>query len=115
MSDAVVLNAFHRSFLGLDDFLGHVSVPLSQFQIYERPRSRCVHRRRCAVWALRSSQLAQRPVVEHSVMAGAVGAAWTSRQEQRTTRFVVEKSPNVLSSQRFAHVRPRVLVCVRSR
>ena len=40
MSGSVILNAYHRSFLGLDDFLGHVAVPLSQFQIYERPRSR---------------------------------------------------------------------------
>ena len=40
MAGSVVLNAYHRSFLGLDDFLGHTEIPLSQFQIYERPRSR---------------------------------------------------------------------------
>ena len=42
MSGSVILNAYHRSFLGLDDFLGHVAIPLNQFQIYERPRSRYV-------------------------------------------------------------------------
>lgn len=35
---------YHRNLLGLDEFLGHLSIPLDQFQLYERPRSRQVLR-----------------------------------------------------------------------
>ena len=39
--DAVVMmSVFHRSFLKLDEFLGHLSLPLSEFPIYERPHSK---------------------------------------------------------------------------
>ena len=36
----IVLTALHRNFLGVDEFLGTVSVPLSSFDVYERPRNR---------------------------------------------------------------------------
>ncbi|XP_008554235.1 rab11 family-interacting protein 2 [Microplitis demolitor] len=36
----IVLTALHRNFLGVDEFLGMVSVPLSSFDVYERPRNR---------------------------------------------------------------------------
>ncbi|XP_059490957.1 rab11 family-interacting protein 1 isoform X2 [Neocloeon triangulifer] len=36
----VVLSALHRNFLGVDEFLGMVSIPLSDFDVYERPRNR---------------------------------------------------------------------------
>ncbi|XP_029160373.1 rab11 family-interacting protein 2 [Nylanderia fulva] len=36
----IVLTALHRNFLGVDEFLGTVSVPLSNFDVYERPRNR---------------------------------------------------------------------------
>lgn len=39
----IVLTALHRNFLGVDEFLGTVSIPLSSFDVYERPRNRwCV-------------------------------------------------------------------------
>ena len=34
------LNVLHRNLFGMDEFLGHVSIPLEQFQVYERPRAR---------------------------------------------------------------------------
>ncbi|XP_017879183.1 rab11 family-interacting protein 2 [Ceratina calcarata] len=37
---AIVLTALHRNFLGVDEFLGTVSIPLSSFDVYERPRNR---------------------------------------------------------------------------
>ncbi|ELT99410.1 hypothetical protein CAPTEDRAFT_188525 [Capitella teleta] len=43
MSDkcsSIQLNVFHRNLLGIDEFLGHTDIPLEQFAIYERPRSR---------------------------------------------------------------------------
>ncbi|CAD6222991.1 GSCOCG00005339001-RA-CDS [Cotesia congregata] len=36
----IVLTALHRNFLGVDEFLGMVTVPLSSFDVYERPRNR---------------------------------------------------------------------------
>ncbi|KAG7207029.1 hypothetical protein KM043_000914 [Ampulex compressa] len=36
----IVLTALHRNFLGVDEFLGMVSIPLSDFDVYERPRNR---------------------------------------------------------------------------
>lgn len=36
----IVLTALHRNQLGIDEFLGTVSIPLSSFDVYERPRSR---------------------------------------------------------------------------
>ncbi|KAG5316991.1 RFIP5 protein, partial [Acromyrmex heyeri] len=36
----IVLTALHRNFLGVDEFLGTVSIPLSSFDVYERPRNR---------------------------------------------------------------------------
>lgn len=36
----IVLTVLHRNFLGVDEFLGTVSVPLSSFDVYERPKNR---------------------------------------------------------------------------
>ncbi|XP_076237432.1 rab11 interacting protein [Calliopsis andreniformis] len=36
----IVLTALHRNFLGVDEFLGTISIPLSSFDVYERPRNR---------------------------------------------------------------------------
>jgi len=36
----VTLTVFHRNFLGVDEFLGQVSLPLREFDVYERPRSK---------------------------------------------------------------------------
>ncbi|KAL0102118.1 hypothetical protein PUN28_018571 [Cardiocondyla obscurior] len=36
----IVLTALHRNFLGVDEFLGTASIPLSSFDVYERPRNR---------------------------------------------------------------------------
>lgn len=36
----IVLTALHRNFLGVDEFLGTVAIPLSSFDVYERPRNR---------------------------------------------------------------------------
>jgi len=30
----------HRNFLGVDEFLGQISFPLREFDVYERPKSR---------------------------------------------------------------------------
>ena len=36
----IVLTALHRNFLGVDEFLGTISIPLSSFDVYERPKNR---------------------------------------------------------------------------
>lgn len=36
----IVLTALHRSFLGVDEFLGQVRIPLANFDFYERARNR---------------------------------------------------------------------------
>ncbi|XP_012521544.1 rab11 family-interacting protein 2 [Monomorium pharaonis] len=36
----IILTALHRNFLGVDEFLGTVNIPLSSFDVYERPRNR---------------------------------------------------------------------------
>ncbi|CAB3361496.1 Hypothetical predicted protein [Cloeon dipterum] len=36
----VTLTVLHRSFLGVDEFLGMVTIPLADFDVYERPRNR---------------------------------------------------------------------------
>lgn len=36
----IVITALHRNFIGVDHFLGVVSIPLADFDVYERPRSR---------------------------------------------------------------------------
>ncbi|KAI5745099.1 hypothetical protein M8J76_008221 [Diaphorina citri] len=36
----IVLTALHHNFLGVDEFLGQVSIPLADIDIYERPRNR---------------------------------------------------------------------------
>ncbi|KAK0168389.1 hypothetical protein PV327_002195 [Microctonus hyperodae] len=36
----IVLTALHRNFLGVDEFLGTVGIPLSSFDVYERPKNR---------------------------------------------------------------------------
>lgn len=36
----IVLTALHRNFLGVDEFLGTINIPLSSFDVYERPRNR---------------------------------------------------------------------------
>ncbi|XP_043675563.1 rab11 family-interacting protein 1 isoform X1 [Vespula pensylvanica] len=36
----IVLTALHRNFLGVDEFLGTVSIPLASFDVYERPKNR---------------------------------------------------------------------------
>ncbi|EFN80693.1 Rab11 family-interacting protein 1, partial [Harpegnathos saltator] len=36
----IILTALHRNFLGVDEFLGTISIPLSSFDVYERPRNR---------------------------------------------------------------------------
>lgn len=36
----IVLTALHRNQLAIDEFLGTVSIPLSTFDVYERPKSR---------------------------------------------------------------------------
>jgi len=36
----VTLTVFHRNFLGVDEFLGQLSLPLREFDVYERPRSK---------------------------------------------------------------------------
>lgn len=38
----ITLTALHRNFLGVDEFLGTVSIPLAEFDVYERPRNRLV-------------------------------------------------------------------------
>lgn len=36
----VVLTVLHRNFVGVDEFLGMINVPLSSFDVYERPKNR---------------------------------------------------------------------------
>lgn len=36
----IVLTALHQNFIGVDEFLGMVVLPLSSFDVYERPRIR---------------------------------------------------------------------------
>ena len=36
----IVLTALHQNFIGVDEFLGMVVLPLSSFDVYERPRLR---------------------------------------------------------------------------
>lgn len=36
----IVLTALHRNFIGVDEFLGVVNIPLADFDVYERPRNR---------------------------------------------------------------------------
>ena len=38
----IVLNVLHRNFLGVDEFLGMVSMPLRDFDVYERPKTKWV-------------------------------------------------------------------------
>ena len=37
---SVKLTVYHRNGLGLDDFLGQIELPLSDFDVYERSKSR---------------------------------------------------------------------------
>ena len=36
----IVLTVLHRNFLGVDEFLGLVKIPLSDFDVYERPKTK---------------------------------------------------------------------------
>ena len=36
----IQLTVLHRNFLGVDEFLGQVSLPLRDFDVYERPKSK---------------------------------------------------------------------------
>ncbi|GFG28449.1 hypothetical protein Cfor_00628 [Coptotermes formosanus] len=36
----IVLTALHHNFIGVDEFLGVVNIPLADFDVYERPRNR---------------------------------------------------------------------------
>lgn len=36
----IILTALHRNSLGIDEFLGTVSIPLSSFDVYDKPKSR---------------------------------------------------------------------------
>ena len=36
----IVLTVLHRNFLGVDEFLGLVSIPLHDFDVYERPKTK---------------------------------------------------------------------------
>ncbi|KAI4498912.1 hypothetical protein M0802_006087 [Mischocyttarus mexicanus] len=36
----IILTALHRNFLGVDEFLGTISIPLASFDFYERPKNR---------------------------------------------------------------------------
>uniref|UniRef100_A0A0P6E8L7 Rab11 family-interacting protein n=1 Tax=Daphnia magna TaxID=35525 RepID=A0A0P6E8L7_9CRUS len=36
----IVLTALHQNFIGVDEFLGMVALPLSNFDVYERPRTK---------------------------------------------------------------------------
>ena len=37
----IILTVLHRNFLGVDEFLGRVSLPLSGFDHQEKPKSKC--------------------------------------------------------------------------
>ena len=36
----VVLKVLHRNFMGGDEFLGQISLPLQDFDVYEKPKAR---------------------------------------------------------------------------
>jgi len=36
----IVLTVLHRNFIGVDEFLGVINIPLADFDVYERPRNR---------------------------------------------------------------------------
>ncbi|KAB0801090.1 hypothetical protein PPYR_05444 [Photinus pyralis] len=36
----IILTVLHRNFLGVDEFLGRVEIPLNQLDVYERPKNR---------------------------------------------------------------------------
>ncbi|GLV42957.1 Rab11 interacting protein [Carabus blaptoides fortunei] len=36
----IILTVLHRNFLGVDEFLGRINIPLANFDVYERPRNR---------------------------------------------------------------------------
>ena len=36
----ISLTVLHRNFLGVDEFLGQINLPLKEFDVYERPKSR---------------------------------------------------------------------------
>ncbi|XP_023706892.1 rab11 family-interacting protein 1 [Cryptotermes secundus] len=36
----IILTVLHRNFIGVDEFLGVVNIPLADFDVYERPRNR---------------------------------------------------------------------------
>ena len=36
------LQVLHRNFLGMDEFLGQASIPLADFDVYERPKNRYI-------------------------------------------------------------------------
>ena len=36
----IILTALHRNFLGVDEFLGMVAIPLRDFDVYDRPRTK---------------------------------------------------------------------------
>lgn len=36
----LILTALHRNFLGVDEFLGRVEIPLNEIDVYERPKNR---------------------------------------------------------------------------
>lgn len=36
----IILTVLHRNFLGVDEFLGRVHIPLCELDVYERPRNR---------------------------------------------------------------------------
>ena len=37
--EKVVLKVLHRNFMGGDDFLGQVRLPLQEFDVYEKPKA----------------------------------------------------------------------------
>jgi Rab11 family-interacting protein 1/2/5 len=38
----IVLTVLHRNFIGVDEFLGIINIPLADFDVYERPKNRRV-------------------------------------------------------------------------
>ena len=36
----IVLTALHQNFIGVDEFLGMASLPLSSFDVYQRPKAK---------------------------------------------------------------------------
>lgn len=37
--DKLTLQVFHRNNLGIDEFLGHIEIPLQNFDVYDPPKS----------------------------------------------------------------------------